>query len=329
MLWRRLLPAEWLSPVDLRLRGTLSAMSEVLHVHGDPGKFRTRLRARIGRGEEIDAQLLSYEQRRGAVEPFAGTPGSLAEAFYDLEWSSERSDLVKRIRQWDGTNLKQLKQSLGTAAASCYGIASVPEVHSRSDVSAIRSFLQIRMEELREVERRLPARRPTVARPVDIYSLDDLRASGLFDVDVLDEFEDRLADMSNARKWRSSIAAAKELVEAVHQAVFHCLGEEPPPRSTDFVKLGKLARRAMLEEANQQGLSDVAKVDGNQQLDRALAGLLQALAEIRNAYGGGHGRPRRDPGLQLRHVQLAVESCIAYSRYVIATLNDLGRLPKA
>lgn len=77
----------------------------------------------------------------------------------------------------------------------------------------------------------------------------------------------------------------------------------------------------------QQGLDDVAAVDGNQQLDRALAGLLQALTEVRNEHGDGHGRPRRNPGLRLRHVQLAVETGVVYSRHIVATLNDLGRLP--
>lgn len=302
-------------------------MAEVLHVHGDPGRFRSKLRARIARAEEIEARISSHEERFGEREPFTGRRGSLAEAFHDGLWSAERSDLVARIHQWDATNMKSIEQSLGTGSAVSYRVASVPDLRADDAASAMREYLAVRTQELQDIERRIPRRRPTSVRAVDGCSLDDLRASGLFDFEVLNDFESRLSDIENKRKWRGSISAAKELVEAVHRAVFDCLGQPAPPNSTEFVKLGKLARKAMVDELRQQGLGDVASVDGSQQLDRALAGLLQALTEVRNQHGGGHGRHRRNPGLQLRHVQLAVETSVVYSRHVIATLNDLGRLP--
>lgn len=221
-------------------------MAVVLHVHGDPGKFRSKLRERVRLSEEINARVVSFEQRLAEREPFTGKRGGLGEDLYELGWSDERSNLVRRILQWDSTNLKTVERSLGTAAPRNYGVEAVPDLSPSGDLSAMREFLSTRAGELEGIERRLPRRRPTTARPVDIYNLDELRASGLFDTDVLDDFEQRLSDIENPRKWRGSIAAAKELVEAVHRAAFDCLGVAAPSKNTEFVKLGKLARKALL-----------------------------------------------------------------------------------
>ncbi|MGA2932233.1 MAG: abortive infection family protein [Acidimicrobiales bacterium] len=52
--------------------------------------------------------------------------------------------------------------------------------------------------------------------------------------------------------------------------------------------------------------------------------IVNALAEMRNTHGEGHGRAASPRGLEVRHGQLAVDAAAAYSRYVASIISDLG-----
>jgi hypothetical protein len=57
--------------------------------------------------------------------------------------------------------------------------------------------------------------------------------------------------------------------------------------------------------------------------EAALASLVTFLAEWRNEYGGGHGRPRYPPGLAIRHAQLATDAAEMCVRFIATTMDNL------
>jgi hypothetical protein len=70
--------------------------------------------------------------------------------------------------------------------------------------------------------------------------------------------------------------------------------------------------------------------EGEDTLDKAQAGLgslVTFLAEWRNVYGRGHGRPQYRPGLAARHARLAADVAETCVRFIVTTMDDLQRLP--
>lgn len=130
---------------------------------------------------------------------------------------------------------------------------------------------------------------------------------------------DRLARLD--QEPEEIIGAAKELVEAtVKYVLFETDGAVP--EDVDVPALTKLAlSRLKLHPTAVAPTSGGATV-----IIRVLGGLAQigpGLAELRNlGYGTGHGRGARIKGLKRRHADLAARSAIAFSAFVLATLQD-------
>ena len=299
-------------------------MDTHLAVFGNPGAFRSRLRKRISRGEQILQQI---EGASLAVVAHAAETSGLIRELGEIELLEP---VGRTVINWTRANRTLVATFLGPKADENYGTRPAPTAARfrvrADDLPALESLVRFRLEELASIERRLPARRQATIRPIDLHSLNELRWSGLFDTEVLDDFERRLSVLSEKRKWRGAIGAAKEMVEAINRAAVLTLTGTPAPRAIEFGPLGKAARSAMKTELRRQNLA-AATVDEALRLEQGLTSVLQSLAELRNAEGDGHGRARTNPGLAVRHVELAVGSALVYCNFVIATLNDLGALP--
>jgi hypothetical protein len=117
------------------------------------------------------------------------------------------------------------------------------------------------------------------------------------------------------------IGAAKELVEPTAKHVLLELGEEPPPNA-DLAALSKLA----LKKLNLHPEAIAPTTAGAEIMIRILGSLGQTaggLAELRNrGYGTGHGAGRRIRGLARRHAEFAARSAVAYTSFVLDTLQD-------
>ncbi len=299
-------------------------MDTHLTVFGDPGAFRSRLRTRISRGEQILQQIEGVSL--AVIAHAAETSGLLRE----IGELSLLDPIGRTVISWTRANHTLVSTFLGPNADENYGARPAPAVSvfkvGANELPALESLVRVRLQELAAIERRLPARRQVTVRPIDLHSLNELRWTGLFDAEVLDDFERRLSALGEKRRWRGAIGAAKEMVEAVNRAAVLTLTGKQAPRAIEFGPLGKAARSAMKMELRRQNLP-AAPVDEALRLEQGLTSVLQSLAELRNAEGDGHGRARMNPGLSLRHVELAVGSALVYCRFVVATLNDLGALP--
>jgi len=116
------------------------------------------------------------------------------------------------------------------------------------------------------------------------------------------------------------IGAAKELVEATAKYVLVNL-DLPVDANAD---MGELSKQALAQlHLRPESLAPTSR--GVDSMKRILAGLSQiagGMAELRNAYGTGHGRGTRVSGLQRRHAEFAARSAIAYAAFVLDTLGD-------
>ena len=124
--------------------------------------------------------------------------------------------------------------------------------------------------------------------------------------------------MSGAR-----IGAAKELVEAVSSGALIRMGVEPP-KADDLMALAKLTRQELSNRVRAKSSASAGIEMSTVKFEAGLTSIVNALAEMRNSHGEGHGRPMAPSGLEVRHGQLAVDVAVAYSRYVVTAIADLG-----
>jgi hypothetical protein len=117
------------------------------------------------------------------------------------------------------------------------------------------------------------------------------------------------------------IGAAKELVEATAKHVLLELNAEVP-ENADLPALSKMALGKL--KLHPEAIAPTIK--GAEVMGKILGSLGQAaggLAELRNlGYGTGHGSGRRIKGLARRHAEFAARVAIAYTTFVLDTLND-------
>lgn len=177
-------------------------------------------------------------------------------------------------------------------------------------------------DELHELQAAIGVRRGVVASGGRSPHFEELHASGLVDDKVIDHCA---KEMLRTRTWKNrldAIDAAKELAEATLRAALDQLDEPYAPRD-DLPTLMKKWRKA---------ISHLAPPDpeGRVALDKAqaaLGNLVGFLAEWRNAYGRGHGRPEYPPDLSARHARLAADAAETCVRFIATTMDDLELLP--
>jgi AbiJ N-terminal domain 3/Abortive infection C-terminus len=118
-----------------------------------------------------------------------------------------------------------------------------------------------------------------------------------------------------------AIGAAKELVETLSKTILTDQGQ-PLPEDSDFPKLVKAALKQLKLVADD--IPDHAKAaDTIRRLLMNLATIADGLAQLRNAYGTGHGKLARSRGLGARHARLAVGAATTLAVFMQETAEEM------
>ncbi|WP_283808824.1 abortive infection family protein [Tardiphaga sp. P9-11] len=117
-----------------------------------------------------------------------------------------------------------------------------------------------------------------------------------------------------------AIGTAKELVESVCKTI---LTERSVvySKSADLPELVKLTVKSLQltpsDIADQAKASEIIK-----RLLSNLATVANGVAELRNHYGTGHGKPSRSTGLGPRHARLVVNAASTLAVFLVETHNE-------
>ncbi len=123
--------------------------------------------------------------------------------------------------------------------------------------------------------------------------------------------QDRVQRADAASDVEATVGSSKELIEAVAKAVIDALGES---YGSD-VRMTALAKRALAAVTASplplQGRAALQKLSGS------LVGAAQAITELRNTDGTGHGRATRT-NLDESHAEFVYASAVAWCRWILA-----------
>lgn len=292
---------------------------QVPRVYGDVSRFRRYLRQSLQRGGDLLDEAQGIRAREANLEKVKNETErlvrrSLAEFAADYEW-------YDRVARWNGNVERALHRHLVTAAREAAPAVLLPSP-KRGELEAWEGWLRAQLEDVRRLLDRLGASRD-VQRLIPIkVRLDELRASGLVEVQVVDDYVRTMEHMRTPKQLRDCIGAAKEVVEATLRGALERLGERWEKRD-DLPALMKKWRRAVRADA-------APDAEGRDALEGALVGLTTVVTfvgEARSGYGSGNGRTRYPAGLKPRHARLAVDCAETIVRFVVVTLDDLELLP--
>lgn len=117
-----------------------------------------------------------------------------------------------------------------------------------------------------------------------------------------------------------AIGTAKELVETCCTTILQAAGVEPDKEWT----LSKLVKEtaAMMKLTPDDIADDVRGVASIRQVLGNLGGMVAGIAELRNYYGTGHGKPLGHGGLGPRHARLAVGAASTLASFLFETVNE-------
>ncbi len=177
-------------------------------------------------------------------------------------------------------------------------------------------------KELQQLQAALGVRRDVTKAAPAPARFEELHASGLVDEKMIHDHATEMRAPRTRKQLSNAIGSAKELTEATLRAALDQLGEPYAP-SDDLRRLMKKWRTAIGKQAP-------PGPEGEETLDKAhsaLANLVVFLAEWRNTYGRGHGRPQYPPGLSARHARLAADAAETCVRFIATTMDDLQILP--
>jgi Abortive infection C-terminus len=238
----------------------------------------------------------------------------------EIEWGNQLRKELNRVRRTLGPYLQdQFEELLPTAAFV------PPDTEKRRHIIVLGNGvpnLRNALEELRRLQDAVGVRRDVAPTEPAPPGFEELHASGLVDEKVIADHEKGMRAPRTPKQLADAIGSAKELTEATLRAALDRL-EVPYRSSDDLPSLMKKWRKAVAEEA-------AVQTGGDEALDKALAALANVvtfLAEWRNAYGRGHGRPRYPPGLKSRHARIAADAAQTCIRFIVITMDDLERLP--
>jgi Abortive infection C-terminus len=117
-----------------------------------------------------------------------------------------------------------------------------------------------------------------------------------------------------------AIGTSKELVEAVSNMLLEEAGIPPDKEWTVTQRFKKAA--TTLDLTVEQVGKDKRSASEIKQVLAGLAQVVGGMAELRNAYGTGHGRSRRPTGIRSRHARLAAGAAVTLARFVLDTRDD-------
>jgi hypothetical protein len=120
-----------------------------------------------------------------------------------------------------------------------------------------------------------------------------------------------------------AIGTSKEFVESVAKAILEARLVEYDPK-LDLYGLVQLVTKEL--RLTPKGIRDELKAaDTVRRLLGNLAQVVQSLAELRNAYGTGHGKGLGPTQLSPRHAALAVNASITLATFLFQTHEDPSR----
>ena len=232
--------------------------------------------------QELPDNPVVYGERRSLVEGY----------YLTVDWSSRRD--VRLVLNAYECHLLRLSQNSTEDAKD----------EARSLIA------NLEMDGLSYESRKIVIPQPTV---VDEHIIDETLS---VDVSQLHRNIDRIR---NAVETDPSLAigAAKELVEACCKAILVEMGEEID-RLEEMPQLIKRVTRALdlLPEnipEERKGVEAIRRVLGS------LANIVQGMAELRNAYGSGHGREPGRGNLLTRHARLCAGAASTLVMFLMET----------
>lgn len=136
---------------------------------------------------------------------------------------------------------------------------------------------------------------------------------GYFSSEYISKQFDAMKD-ALATNPTEAIGKAKELLESCCKTILDRCGAY----WSETWKLSKLADSTLecLKLKPVNAASDSAMERNIKALLGNLRAIVESLSEMRNAYGSGHGKSASFIGLESRHANLAVNSCIAFVAFV-------------
>ena len=294
----------------------MPANAKPLTVYGNGNRLRKALRRKIASGRQLLSELDAVESR------WTSHPLGVSALTQAMDDSISYNAVTDALPTWERGVRNLLRTFLGA-----YANDVLPEWESRLDrdapagdlVADQRAFIEGRMIDLASLLQRVPGHPIDAAPPI----FAELRAARLLHDDVLDGYIRRMSKTTKPAGRSEAIGAVKELLEAVFKATLDKTGV-PYTKGDEMPTLGREVRR-VLKSTDMTAPTP----DGVNHLDRMFTGLAtveQAITELRNTYGSGHGRPAHPDGLAQRHALLAVDAAAAHVRYLVLTLEDLGLL---
>jgi Abortive infection C-terminus len=287
-------------------------------IYGDDRKFRTALTRYLNAADQLLDQAVGVERRVDAAS------GELRE--FDLILIQEEWE--KDVRRWFQTTRKGMGRYLQDQMpeyAPVLTLGPPPDDGKPRHTIALDNgvpWIRKAKEELAQLQNAVGVRRGVAQVAPSPAGFEELHASGLVEEAVIRDRAKEMLSPRTPRQRYSAIGAAKELTEATLRAALDRLGESYKPRD-DLPLLMKKWRKAVGKLAppdpEGEGILDNAQ--------SALANLVTFLAEWRNAYGRGHGRPNYPPALASRHARLATDAAETCVRFIVTTMDNLQLLP--
>lgn len=126
---------------------------------------------------------------------------------------------------------------------------------------------------------------------------------------------------------RLAIGVAKELVETTCRTILRVRGAEAD-RASEIMELLKATLDRLDLVASD--VPDARKgADTNRTTLRTLTTTVKSIAELRNAYGSGHGPEGRSKSLGPRHARLAVGAASTVATFLFETHLESGKKVEA
>ncbi|MDK1329128.1 abortive infection family protein [Arthrobacter sp. zg-Y1143] len=140
----------------------------------------------------------------------------------------------------------------------------------------------------------------------------------LTDSGVLHEHLDRI-NKSIARDPASAISSSKELLESLFKLILDQEGVEYPHKDDVPDLYKKVGETLRINAASVEGSSKASQTI--QKIFRTLTTTVQAIAELRNEIGTGHGRTTASIATET-HARLALNSTVTIAEFLLDTLGQ-------
>jgi Abortive infection C-terminus len=290
-------------------------------IYGPEAKCRAALRRYIERGEELLARAEGVRKRVETLRNERRVLGRTDAYLVEREWATAfRRWMASAARGMTDFLQEQMPETLGVLARGLPPDDGKPRHSIVLDNGE--PWLEAALDELKELQAALGVRRGVEPTAPPSERFEELHDSGLLDDRVIADRAREMRSPRTPKELYNAIGAAKELTEATLRAALDLLGESVA-KNDDLPVLMKKWRLATAKLA-------APDPEGKEMLDgalAALANLVRFVAEWRNAYGRGHGRPQYPPGLKPRHARLAADAAETCVRFIVTTMDDLELLP--